>query len=126
MACASIAPDRRAAPRDKKKAPEPGLSVAMRPVCACRHWFLEPAWFVPGPTLPWLEGLAELDFVFAPVVMPEPEFIPDLLFISLVADDLWCLCVLACTVGIGLANPAITSAATAHLILVMEGSPLVR
>jgi hypothetical protein len=83
---------------------------------------LEPAWFVPGPTLPWLEGFAELGLVLAPVV------VPDFMFDSDVIDDLWCLCVIclcviACAVDIGLASPAITSAATAHLIFVMERSP---
>jgi hypothetical protein len=79
--------------------------------------FVEPAWFVPGPVLPSLEGFAELGFVLAPVVVPAFMFDP------VVADDLWCLCVIACTVDIGLASPAITSAATAHLIFVMERSP---
>jgi hypothetical protein len=78
---------------------------------------VEPAWFVPGPVLPSLEGFAELGFVLAPVVVPAFMFDP------VVADDLWCLCVIACTVDIGLASPAITSAATAHLIFVMERSP---
>jgi hypothetical protein len=55
--------------------------------------------------------------VLAPVVVPAFMFDP------VVADDLWCLCVIACTVDIGLASPAITSAATAHLIFIMKRSP---
>jgi hypothetical protein len=78
---------------------------------------IEPAWFVPGPALPWLEGFAELGFVLAPVVVPAFMFDP------VVVDDLWCFCVIACAVDIGLASPAITSAATAHLIFVMARSP---
>jgi hypothetical protein len=67
--------------------------------------------------LPSLEGFAELDLAFAPVATP------DLVFDPVVVVDiplLWCLWVFASAVDIGLASPAITTAATAHLNFIME------
>jgi hypothetical protein len=51
---------------------------------------VEPAWFVPGPTLPSLDGFAEVGLVLAPVVVPAFMFDP-IVFEPVVADDLWCL-----------------------------------
>jgi hypothetical protein len=87
--------------------------------------------FVPGPTLPSLEGLAAaFDFMFAPVVTPAfvfaPVVTPAFVLLPVVIDE-WvdeCLYFVPCA-NAGLTSPAATSAMIVSLVVFMNGSPLV-
>jgi hypothetical protein len=73
---------------------------------------------VPGPTLPWLDGVAEpwpapgvLDFVFAPVVVDDIE------------DCLCCFCDLASAVNVEPTSPATARAQIANVVFRMRYLP---
>lgn len=78
---------------------------------------------VPGPTLPSLDGLAELlDFMLEPVVIDEWDMLE-----PVVIDewDLVCLCDFACAASGAPARPAATSTAIAVPVFFMKRTPSV-
>jgi hypothetical protein len=73
---------------------------------------------VPGPTLPWLDGVAEpwlapglLDFMFAPVVVD-------------IEDCLCCFCDLASAAKVEPTRPATARAQTASVVFRIRDLPL--
>jgi hypothetical protein len=77
---------------------------------------VEPAWFVPGPVLPSLDGLVELGLLFAPVVTP------GLALGCFAIDDclVECLYDFALAPTLGAARPAMINAATANQIFIIR------